>query len=363
MLKFFHRVLFVTCILFGVGLLLSYVSVYINPEKFWLLALVGLAYPILLIINLLFFIYWIIRWKRLFLIPFIAILFGANQLTNYIQLPFWKKDAIKNSDFKALSYNVNLFRLYTWSKETPTFYKIFDFTKANEIDIACFQEYYLLNGKLNESMAYNCLNMNSHIQLVIKNKRSGYGIATYSRFPIVNKGEIEFKNTSNACIYSDIKIDNDTIRVYNCHLQSLRLKERNMNFLINQDHQDKSNTVDELKDISFKFRDALKKRAHQVNMITTHIETCKYPVIICGDFNDSPISYTYHELTKNLTDTFKEAGKGLSNTYVRFFPYRIDYILHSKGIKAINFSSPRVSYSDHYPVIGSFTINDKMNIK
>lgn len=353
--KFFHRTLVIICILFAVGLLLSYLSVYINPEKIWFLGLIGLTYPVLLIINLLFLVYWIIRWKLLFLIPTIAILFGINHLANYIQLPFGKKPEVTNPEIKILSYNVNLFRLYAWSKESPSFNKIFALAKAKDVDIACFQEFFL-NGKLTEKMVYNSLKMDSHVEFVIRNSRSGYGIATYSKFPIVNKGEIKFENTSNACIYSDIKVNEDTIRVYNCHLQSLRLKERNLNFLINQDHHEESNAVDELKDISFKFRDALIKRAHQVNMLTASVDSCKYPVIICGDFNDSPFSYTYHELTRNLFDTFKEAGKGLANTYVRFFPYRIDYILHSKSIKAISFSSPRVDYSDHYPVICSYSI-------
>jgi len=355
--KFLHRTLLIICILFASGLLLSYLSVYINPERFWFLALIGLSYPFLLISNLLFLIYWTIRWKRAFIIPLFAILIGVSHLTNFIQLPFGKK-AENKPDLKILSYNVNLFRLYTWSKEKPSFNEITSFSKKVKVDVACFQEFYLVKEKLTENMARNLLDMNSHIEYVIKNSRSGYGIATFSKFPIVNKGSIKFENTSNACIYSDIKIDEDTIRVYNCHLQSLRLKERNLNFLITQDHQEESNAVAEIKDISFRFRDALKKRAHQVNTITTSIKSCKYKVILCGDFNDSPFSYSYHELTRDLNDTFKEAGKGLANTYVRFLPYRIDYILHSKEIKAVNFSSPRVEYSDHYPVIASFNLKN-----
>jgi endonuclease/exonuclease/phosphatase family metal-dependent hydrolase len=356
--KFLHRTLVIICTLLAAGLLLSYLSVYINPERFWFLALIGLSYPFLLIGNLLFLIYWTIRWKRAFLIPLLAILIGVSHLTNFIQLPFGKKAESIKSDIKILSYNVNLFRLYAWSKETPTFNKITDFAKTANVDVACFQEFYVVDERFTENMACRLLNMNAHIEYVIKNSKSGYGIATFSKFPIVNNGVIKFDNTSNACIYSDIKIGYDTVRVYNCHLQSLRLKERNLNFLIKQDHQEESNTVAELKDISFKFRDALKKRAHQVNTITTSIKTCKYKVIICGDFNDSPFSYSYHELTRDLNDTFKEAGKGLANTYVRFFPYRIDYILHSKDIKAITFSSPRVNYSDHYPVIASFIFKE-----
>lgn len=356
MYKFLHRTLVVICILFAVGLLLSYLSVYINPEKFWFFALIGLMYPFLLICNLLFLIYWIIRWKREFLIPFIAILLGVTYLTNFIQLPFGKKPENLKPDIKVLSYNVNLFRLYSWSKDVPTFNQIANFAKDESVDIACFQEFYVVKGKFTENIASSLLNMNLHVEYIIKNK--GYGIATFSKFPIVNKGIIKFENTANACIYSDIKVGEDTIRIYNCHLQSLKLKERNLNFLIKQDHGDEGTTVGEIKDISFKFRDALKKRAQQVNMITAHVKTCKYKVIICGDFNDSPFSYTYREMTRNLNDAFKEAGRGLANTYVRFFPYRIDYILNSKSIKAVSFSSPRVDFSDHYPVIGSFNLTN-----
>ena len=357
MLKFLHRLLVIICILFAVGLVITYLSVYVNPERVWFLALIGLSYPFLLIINLLFLIYWIIRWKRAFLIPLVAIILGVSQLSNFIQLPLGKKIENTIPDIKILSYNVNLFRLYAWSNSTPSFPKIAKFIKENDIDLVCFQEFYLVDGKLSEKMTQKQLSMNSHIDYIIKTSNTGYGIATFSKFPIINKGEIPFRNTSNACIYTDIKVGFDTIRIYNCHLQSLRLKERNLSFLLNQSHKKEGNTVSEIKDISFKFRDALKKRAHQVNTIMESVKECRYRVIICGDFNDSPVSYTYHEMTRNMLDAFKEVGKGFANTYVRFLPYRIDYILYSKDLKAIDFSCPRVDYSDHYPVISSFILN------
>jgi len=354
--RFLHRTLVIICILFAIGLLLSYLSVYINPEKFWILALVGLAYPFLLTINAIFLVYWIIRWKKLFLIPLITIIIGANHIFNFVQLPFTSKADTTKPEIKLLSYNVNLFRLYSWSNQSPTFNSIASFAKKNKANIICLQEYYWGSKKLSEDQALALFDMNSHIEYSLHSLSRSYGIATFTKFPIVNKGEIKFENTANACIYTDLKIDNDTIRVYNCHLQSIKLKERDLNFLLNQEHDNESSTVTQILNISSKYKNALKKRAQQVNMLYEHMIKCKYPVIICGDFNDSPFSYTYHKLTRKLNDTFKDAGEGLSNTYSRFFPYRIDYILHSRHFKAINFSSPRVKYSDHFPVVGSFII-------
>jgi len=359
MLKFLHRILVIISILFGLGLLTCYLSVYISPEKFWFLALFGLSYSFFLIANILFLIYWIIRWKKAFLIPLIAILIGIGHLSNFIQLPLRKTQKTDSQDIKVLSYNVNLFRLYSWSDKKPSNNQIVEFTKLKDADIVCFQEFFVVNGKFSEKMAIKALEMDSHIGYSVKKNNSGYGIATFSKYPIIHRGKIVFENSSNSCIYSDIKIGEDTIRVYNNHLQSLRLKERNLNFLLDQSIDNSITTrVKEIKDISFKFRDAFIKRTQQVNIIADHIKKSPYPVIVCGDFNDSPMSYTYRKMTKNLYDTFKEVGKGIANTYVRFLPsYRIDYILHSKELKAITFSSPRVDFSDHFPVISSFTFS------
>lgn len=355
MLRVLHRILVIINILFAVTLLLSYLSVYINPEKFWLLALAGLSYPFLLIFNLLFVIYWIIRWKRAFFISFIAIIIGVGHLSNFIQLPFGNKAKTEKADFIALSYNVNLFRLYTWSTKKPSYSEITEFIKSSHSDIVCLQEFFVVDGQFSEKMAKNLLDMNSHIKYLMKRGNTEYGIATFSKYPIIQRGEIKFENTSNACIYSDIKIGDDTIRVYNNHLQSLRLKQRNLNFLLGQNIKDEDSNVELIRDISLKLRDAFKKRAQQVNLISEHIKRSPYPVIVCGDFNDSPMSYTYRKMTKNLHDSFKEAGEGIANTYVRILPtFRIDYILHSKGLKTLQFTSPRVDYSDHYPVISSF---------
>jgi endonuclease/exonuclease/phosphatase family metal-dependent hydrolase len=253
-----------------------------------------------------------------------------------------------------MSYNVNLFQLYSWSKEPPTQNQVFEFIERENIDIVCLQEFYLVNDKFNEKQAKSQFDGNMHVGYIIKRQNSAYGLATYSRYPIINSGEIKFENSANACIYTDLQVGKDTIRVYNNHLQSLRLKERNISFLLNQNFRKETQKMDEIKDISFRFRDAVQKRAKQVEIVTKHMLSSPYPAIVCGDFNDSPISYNYRQMRRNLNDAFIEAGAGVGHTYKGFFPsFRIDYVLYSQSFKATSYSSPRVNYSDHYPVVAT----------
>ena len=258
-------------------------------------------------------------------------------------------------DIKVISYNVNLFQLFAWSTESPTYEQVFNFIQEQDADIVTLQEFYLDNTRLTEEKVKELLdNYFTHIGYIAQRSKSAYGMATFSRYPIVNTGIIKFDNSANACIFTDVVISDDTVRVYNNHLQSLRLGEQNVNFLINQSYRKDVQAMDEIKDISFRYRDALQKRALQVEQVTNHIIGSPYPVIVCGDFNESPISYNYRQMRRNLNDAFIEAGTGVGYTYKGLFPaFRIDYILYSPVFKATSYQSPRVYYSDHYPVMAT----------
>jgi len=352
-----HIMVFVS-ILLGLALVFSYLSVYVNPQTFWLFGIVGLAYPVLLLFNVLSLVYWILRWKWEVLIPVIAILLGVNHFSSFFQFPFGKMNTQGKGDVKVLTYNVNLFKLYYWSKEKPTHEKVFEFIRNENVDIVCLQEFYVVNGELSEKQAQEKIGYNAHVGYIVKRRESAYGLATFSKYPIVNTGEIKFENSSNACIFTDVLIRGDTVRIYNNHLQSVRLKGRNINFLINQSYRNNSQKMDEIKDISFRYRDALVKRAKQVDLVTEHIQKSPYPAIVCGDFNESPISYNYRQMRKNLDDSFVEMGSGVGYTYRGFIPsFRIDFILYNKNFSATSYRSPKVSFSDHYPVISTLSIN------
>lgn len=354
MRKFVDIILQILTLVSGLSLLLAYLSVHIKPTVFWFLGLVGLSYPFLLLINVAFLVYWIIRWKWLFVYPTLAILLGVSHFANFFQFPFGKNSAVTTDDLKIVSYNVNLFQLYSWAEEPPTHSHIFTFIRDENPDIVCLQEFYVVSDKFTEQQAREALSYDVHIGYITKGTKTGYGLATYSRFPIVNSGEIKFENSANACIYSDVLIGSDTVRIYNNHLQSLRLRESNISFLQNQSSRKEAQAMDEIKDISFRFRDALRKRAQQVELVTDHILSSPYPVIVCGDLNESPISYNYRKMRENLNDAFVEAGAGVGYTYKGFFPsFRIDYILYNPKFSATSYYSPRVYHSDHYPVVAT----------
>ena len=140
-------------------------------------------------------------------------------------------------------------------------------------------------------------------------------------------------------------------------MQSIRFNKNNYSFITNSKALKDDERLKEIKDISFRLRDAFIKRASQAEIISKHIRNSPYPVVVCGDFNDVPVSYSYRTMKKNLNDSFVEAGKGIGTTYMGKFPsFRIDFIFHSKEIKCLNFDIPNVKLSDHFPVTSKFVL-------
>jgi endonuclease/exonuclease/phosphatase family metal-dependent hydrolase len=327
----------------GIGV--ASVSVYISPEEFWLPALFGMAYPYLLVVNMVFMILWIIVKPKFTLISLLAILAGYNHISNYIQLSGRKTD---EEGIRVTSYNVKYFMGTDEFPNKENADHIINFLRQNNADIICLQEV-----RLNKRQIFDITNTKlpqiSHLQLAHTSYAGGP--LTMTRYPIVYMGEIRFKNSGNMIIYTDVLIDSDTVRVYNCHLQSYRLREAEINSIDSIDFENHMKAKEKLKELSVKFKDALIKRAEQAATLREHLNECRYPVIVCGDFNDTPVSFTYHTVKGNLEDSFTQSGKGTANTYNGKLPsFRIDYILHSPKFASYNFEVSNLNHSDHYPI-------------
>jgi endonuclease/exonuclease/phosphatase family metal-dependent hydrolase len=336
--------------------------------KIWPFAFLGLAYPYLLVLNLLLIIFWLFFKKEEFLISLIAILTGWNILTSIIQpnFKFLKEEEIKkiytrdyrknNRTIKVLSYNVRAFNIYGWTQPKGAKDSILKFIHEEDPDIICFQEFYTEEkGTFSISGLYKSLKNTPchHVYYTIgEGQNSNYGIATFSSFPIVGKGVTRFENSFNISIYTDIDYNGDTIRIFNNHLQSVHLNPHDYPFLDSLKLRYTDEQIGEILDISHRLKNAFIKRARQADMLAEKISESPYPVIICGDFNDTPVSYTYKKIKSSLSDSFMEAGSGIGSTYSKIFPsFRIDYILHESNMKAIYTERVRLKLSDHYPVL------------
>ncbi len=355
MRAFFRGIVIYSGTIIAIALVLSFLSTLVSPAVFWPLAYFGLAFPFLLIMNLVVFVLLIIHKKKTVIIPLAAFIICLEPASNFFQFRLQApKNKFEHRDVKILTYNVHLFNLINWSNTPNQLDKVILFINTNNPDIVCLQEFCLTDSpivrqkikKLYANYPYQ------HIEYSMTSKNYNFGIATLSKYPIIKRGSIEFNNTVNTSIYSDIKIGNDTVRLYNSHLQSTRLRDKNLSLLIKQKFQDNNKKIEELKDFNFRLFVAYEKRSKQVQKVAAHRDKSTYPVIMAGDYNDPPISYSYRKMRGNLNDSFKEAGSGVGSTYVGLMSImRIDYIFHSPAIKATEYSSPKVKYSDHYPVI------------
>lgn len=367
--KILHNISVLINILFALLLLLSHISIYFSPEKYYLFAYFGLAFPYLLFINAVFIVYWAIKRRLQFLISLVAIFIGWGNIAAFVQLPFEPLAFLKNNhgegaQLKVMSYNVRAFNRYRWKEGGNMLDDITNLIKSERPDVICFQEFFTVEGK-----GYSL----DRIQKLLKpykyypvfsaynsSRAIHFGVATFSKYPVIKYDRIVFRNTHNITIYTDIKVGDDTVRVYNCHLQSLRFIKGDYDLIDSMKLSYDEAQIAGIKKISVKIKDAYTMRAKQVDYISEHVAKAPYPSIVCGDFNDTPVSYTYHKMKGELKDAFRRSGKGLGNTYIGKFPsFRIDYIFYDKRFVSWDFKTLVVKMSDHYPIICNLAFKEK----
>lgn len=359
MRKIIERIILILNITAALFLLLSYLAPLIDPSKFFFPALLGLIYPYLLVTNVAFAIYWLIRLKKEVLISLLVILLGWNHLNNLLPLNLSRKDVpdhIPSSQFlRVLSYNVRGFDIYHWIQDPDIKREMFGLIEQQEPDIVCFQEYFttIYRGRKHSDIAghLDYLPHNEVYYATDPAKKTGFGIATFSRYPIIRRSRIPFNTTGNAAMYTDILFRSDTIRVFNVHLQSIRFRDEDYAFMDTLKFKYSNEHMREIKNIGSQLKTAFSVRAGQADMISSYIEDSPHPVIVMGDFNDTPRSYAYRKIKKGMKDAFSKAGRGFGNTYSGNLPsVRIDYILYSDPLIPYQFERIKREFSDHYPI-------------
>lgn len=357
--KIFHGFSFSANIIVSGLLILSYLSGYITPSERWWLAFLGLAFPYLALLNIFFFFYWLLKARLEFLLSLITFLIGINLTSAFVKIPFKKpiepSELAKIETIKVMTYNVRMFDFWDLAHDPEDRKKMLAFIKRENPDILCLQEFFTIEKsgyKAAEIFSALSYLPYSHVH-VFSNNNGKYGIATFSRYPIVRRKTIPFEGSSNATIISDLVIKGDTFRIINNHLQSIHFIKKNYDFVEKfQLSKADTSTYSGILDITKRLRNAFILRSQQVQTVSNKISGSPYPVIVCGDFNDTPNSFTYQKMRRGLKDSFVEAGSGISHTYKGTFPsFRIDYILYSPALEAITYATPKIPYSDHYPVV------------
>ena len=340
-------------------LVITLCASFINPNDFALPVFSTLIFPFTIALNVFFVIFWLSARKWHFLISLSLLILASKQISNTIPLHFGKTKSEKSEKYiTVLSYNTMLFgHLKKHKPNNPN--EIIKHIIETDADIVCLQEFAVSPKVSSEYLTHN------DIQRIFKNypykhveyrqeenwKRSG--IATFSKYPIVDKVNISKKTDYGVSIYSDIKVGKDTIRLFNNHLESNRLTERDRHLPIELKQDFNSEKLSgTTKKLSRKLFIGYKRRANQADRIAYEIKDSPYKVLVCGDFNDVPASYTYSTIKGDLTDAFAETGFGLGWTLnLSIYRFRIDYIFYdSNFFSTEDLIIDKVKYSDHYPI-------------
>lgn len=343
------------------ALVLSDLAYMISPSTFWFPAFFGLAHIPLLLINILFIFFWIFLLRKWVLVSFLVVIFSWNHIGTHFR--FWKTDRkIESTDsLKIMSFNVRLFDLYQWKTEQKykTRSRIFKMIGEQNPDLLCLQEYYSNKRKgfdVKDTLSkLDHLNYNYVANFKTLEGEKEWGMAIYSKFPLFNKQRITFRNSINNYFqYADFCKNNDTIRIFNVHFESIHFGQEDYLFMndLSNPHPERQGIFDLVERIYLKLGIAFALRAEQVELVKCYVSSSPYPVVLCGDFNDTPASFVYNRIIEELTDSFCESGSGLSSTYPNLFiPLRIDYILHSKNsFQSIHYKVINEDLSDHFPI-------------
>ena len=340
-------------------LILSYLSILINPAKVWLISLVGLLFVPLSLLNAFLLLWAVKRLSKSFVIPLLALLPAFFFVGRYVRIDTEEERsermAAEGKRLKIVSYNVGRFALEDKAagidSRAECVDSVFSFLKSQDADIICLQEFRVPDADKVKSYVNRYMKGYNAEYYMFPSSSGAFGNITLSRIPVKGKGKIKFDESANLAIYSDYQYAGEQFRIYNCHFESYNVSVSGLlRGLVQRDSLLIYSTGDKMKR-------SITRRPKQVDKVFEHIEECPIETFVCGDFNDNPMSYTYYRMTRGRKDTFKVAGNGFGATFASMWPMlRIDYILCPKKYAPVTHSTPRIPYSDHYPVVSQIAL-------
>lgn len=353
----------VTVVLF---FLLACLAPYLDPQRWWFISFLGLAFPFLLVIVLSFFVTWLLVKPRFALISFLAMVLSIPSTTVFFAFNNtgafqYKKDS---SSVRIVSWNVARFIEMKRNNNpgSQSRLKMMDLIREQDADILCFQEFFhSFDSTYYPNIDYIRENFNypywfySHD---VDGDKHYTGSIIFSRFPIVDSGMIRYPRPTlpDALMHADIKIGEDTVRIYTTHLQSLQFGKEDYE-RIRKITEAQDSMVTHSKTIVSKLKWGITHRSIQADLIHQVLGDSPYPVLFCGDLNDVPNSYTYFTVKGDMQDAFLKKGFGIGRTFSALSPtLRIDYIFADKHFKIRQFNRVAKRYSDHYMLVSDIAL-------
>ncbi len=376
-LKKFARIAFIAANCVAIFFcLLACLSPFLHPGNNAFIALLGLGFPLLFFSVILFAVYWFVRKSKWVWVSAAALLLSGYQLTHVFALhPGGQFAVIKKPDALRIStWNISSWGVSGKNNPAKISYRkqMTELLANTNADVICLQEYHFLREKtfrdsvipeLKEK-GYNYFFFSRSLYTMHLFKSAHVtGVAIASKLPLRDTVHINYNKDDFAepLIYADVLFNNQPLRIFTTHLQSVRFENYDYEALHNL-KEPVNASITQSRAIAWKMKQAYIKRAAQAAFLHEKIITSPYPVIVCGDFNDVPGSYTYHTIKENLQDAFLKKGFGFGRTYRFLSPtLRIDYILADKKFTVQQYKKFEVNYSDHYPVVadiimGEFTL-------
>jgi endonuclease/exonuclease/phosphatase family metal-dependent hydrolase len=364
-LTFLDKLVRLTAIALAIALVLGFLAGRFDPRDLQLIAFFGLAYPYILLLNIIMMVWWCMRRRWLFAFStVILILLGWNSLTTTFGFTGEKGLGPKADAglIRMMTYNVHSFKPYGEENIESVKQQMLGLIANENPDIICFQEYFTRKKgpyDITDSLKRIMNKPYYYFDPTSQNDYEATGLAIFSKYPIKNKSTILFNKIyrGNGSIYVDIMVKGKLLRIYNVHMQSISFDKQDYMYLDQVKYQMDPKLYPS-KRILVMLRNAFLKRSEQVDVMKAHMKTCELPFIIAGDFNDTPASYAVTQMTKSLKNSFKEQGTGFGKTYNGKFPnFQIDYIATTKDFDVMNYRIIEAKLSDHFPVRSDLRLN------
>ena len=336
-----------------------YYSCTIRPEDSWIMAgFGGFLIPPSQILLFLMACYWLYRKPFFSLFSILTLLLGIRFITATVGTHFLQTEPCGN--LKVVSFNAKTFGGMDPERQgkNETCTKMVKQFLATKADVLCIQEMF----DHPKSSIFN---------VVSRLKKGGYkyiyfsksgtmrwgasvGVAICSKYPILSKSVIRKKDGSNnQIIRAKIDVDGRQVVIINMHLQSLFIKDEELNT-----KHVKKNVLNSVLGIARKMKVAYEARTHQIDLLLASTLDEDIPVIICGDMNDTPYSNAYVRLRDSYQNAFEEKGRGFGITYNGKLPFlRIDHQFANSKLKVTRFNvNKSLTESDHFATEACYKI-------